>query len=441
MKFRPGPVLIGLAISAVVLAGAAFFAPIAVKGIPLLCIAALVLGIYDTWWLARHRRDLSVSQVVPQIAGRDATFDVKLRVKNSGSSPLRGVLRTAVPGAAEPRLWVNNFRPAGIKDVAEFRQQFRIAARGQFEFGPVTVGLSGPCRTIDAIWDVAGRNRVKIYPEGLVAEDDLSQELAAEIQILDRRSRSKRRSVGTEFESISEFRLGDDPRRIDWRATARTRRLVVRRFQVEQHQDVFLLIDCGRLMGSAAGRGTKLDCAVDSALYLARTALANGDRCGLALFDSAVTGFLPPRSGLGALPTIVESVYNAQSRWQETDFAPLFAHLQARHHKRAVLIILSDVADQETSKRARVALTNLASRHVVIFAALQTPLLTAQTRVPIQNRLDAARQVVAYRLLREREETLHALRRGSISVLDVEPSELTLPLINRYLELRSRNVV
>jgi uncharacterized protein (DUF58 family) len=441
MKFRPGPVLIGLAVSAVVFAGASFFAPVAARAIPLLCVAAFVLAASDRLWLNRHRGDLFVTQIVPQLAGRDAPFEVRLRVKNSGSSLFRGVLRTAVPGAAEPRVWINDFRRAGIPESHEFRQQFRIATRGQFEFGPVTVGLSGPCRAFDAIWEVAGRSRVKIYPEGLLAEDDLSQELAAEIQILDRRSRSKRRSVGTEFESISEFRLGDDPRRIDWRATARTRRLVVRRFQVEQHQDVFLLIDCGRLMGSAAGRGTKLDCAVDSALYLARTALANGDRCGLALFDSAVTAFLPPRSGLGALPTIVECVYDAQSRWQETDFAPLFAQLQARHHKRAVLIILSDVADQETSKRARVALTNLSSRHVVIFAALQTPLLTAQTRAPIQNRLDAARQVVAYRLLREREETLHALRRGSISVLDVEPSELTIPLINRYLEVRSRNVV
>jgi uncharacterized protein (DUF58 family) len=115
--------------------------------------------------------------------------------------------------------------------------------------------------------------------------------------------------------------------------------------------------------------------------------------------------------------------------------------LQARHHKRAVLIILSDMADQETSRRARVALTNLATRHEVIFAALQTPLLFAQTRAPIESRLDAARQVVAYRLLREREETLFALRRGTINVLDVEPTELTIPLINQYLELRSRNVV
>jgi uncharacterized protein (DUF58 family) len=441
MKFRPGPVLIALALSAVVFAAASFFAPVAARAIPLVCVAALILATYDRVWIGRHRNDLTVTQIVPQIAGRDVPFDVVLRAKSSGTSLLRGVLRTVVPGVAEPRIWITDFRRDGLAEPQAFQQQFHISTRGQFEFGPVSVALCGPCRALDAIWEVAGRNRVKIYPEGLVAEDDLSQELAAEIQILDRRSRSKRRSVGTEFESISEFRVGDDPRRIDWRATARTRRLVVRRFQVEQHQDVFLLIDCGRLMGSAAGRGTKLDCAVDSALYLARTALANGDRCGLVLFDSAVTAFLPPRSGLGALPTIVECVYDAQSRWQETDFAPLFAHLQSRHQKRAVLIILSDVADQETSRRARVAITNLAARHAVIFAALQTPLLFAQTRAPIGNRLDAARQVVAYRLLREREETLHALRRGSINVLDVEPSELTVPLINSFLELRSRNVV
>jgi len=441
MKFRPGPVLIGLAIATVVLAGASFFSSVAAWGIPPLCIAGLGLAIYDGAWLARHRGDLSVTQIAPQIAGRDVPFEVVLRARISSSASLRGWLRTVVPSAAEPRIWISHFRDGAIRESQEFRQTFRIETRGQFEFGPVSVALSGPCRALEALWEVAGKNRVKVYPEGLVAEDDLSQELAAEIQILDRRSRSKRRSAGTEFESISEFRAGDDPRRIDWRATARTRRLVVRRFQVEQHQDVFVLIDCGRLMGSAAGRGTKLDCAVDSALYLTRTALANGDRCGLALFDSAVTAFLPPRSGLGALPTIVECVYDAQSRWQETDFAPLFAHLQARHQKRAVLIILSDVADQETSKRARVAISNLAARHVVIFAALQTPLLFAQTRAPIGSRLDAARQVVAYRLLREREETLHALRRGSINILDVEPSQLTLPLINRYLELRSRNVV
>ena len=164
MKFRPGPVLIGLAISAVVFAGASFFAPVAAWVIPMLSFAALVLAAYDWMWLRRNRGNLSVTQLAPQIAGRDVPFEVVLRAKNAGSSPLRGVLRTVVPGAAEPRIWIRDFRREGIEGSQEFRQRFQIATRGQFEFGPVSVALSGPCRAFDAIWEVAGRNRVKVYP-------------------------------------------------------------------------------------------------------------------------------------------------------------------------------------------------------------------------------------------------------------------------------------
>ncbi|HUE15836.1 MAG TPA: DUF58 domain-containing protein [Planctomycetaceae bacterium] len=438
MTLRPGRNLLGLAAASVLLAAVAFYLPAASWLLLPLLFAAGTLAAYDGFWLRRHQSDLAVSRDLPQIAGRDVPFDVTLRCVNRGLGRLRGSVREVAPAEALPRWWTADFPPQGITSSAEYRQSFRIATRGRFDFGPAWVRLVGPCRMLEGLWVAAGQSRIKVFPEGLVAKDDLSQHLSAEIQVLDRRSRAKRRSAGTEFESIHEYRAGDDPRRIDWRATARTRRLVIRRFQVEQHQDVLILIDCGRLMGAAAGRGSKLDCAVDSALLLARVALANGDRCGAALFDNQVTGYLPPRSSMAAFHTVVESLYDAQSRWQETDFAPMFAHLQSRRQKRAVIIVLSDVGDEETSRRARVALSSLAARHVVIFAALQTPLLLAQTHAPIADRLDAARHAVAYRLLRERERTLHALRRGNVQVLDVAPDELTIPLINRYLEFRSR---
>jgi uncharacterized protein (DUF58 family) len=441
MTFRPGLNLLWLAAASVVLSAAAFYLPAAAWLLLPLLIAAVVLAIYDGIWLRRHQSELAVSRDIPQVVGRDVSFDVTLNCINKGLAGIRGSVREVAPSEAAPRWWRADFPPRGITGSVLFRQSFRIATRGRFEFGPAWVRMVGPWSMLEGLWEVAGRSRVKVFPEGLVAQDDLSQHLAAEIQVLDRRSKARRRNAGTDFESIHEYRAGDDPRRIDWRTTARTRRLVVRRFQVEQHQDVLILVDCGRLMGAAAGRGSKLDCAVDSALLLARVALTNGDRCGVALFDSQVAGFLPPRSSMAAFHTVVDCIYDAQSRWQETDFASIFALLQSRHQKRSVIIVLSDVGDEETSLRARVALASLAARHVVIFAALQTPLLFAQTRAPIKDRLDAARHAVAYRLLRERERTLHAFSRGNVQVLDVEPGQLTIPLINRYLELRARNVV
>jgi uncharacterized protein (DUF58 family) len=441
MIVRPGPNLLWLSGAAVALSGIAFFIGGTAWVLAPLSLIAACAALYDAFWLRQHRSKLVVVRALPSVAGRDVPFDVVLRCSNTGDNPLRGTLREVAPAEATPRWWRKPFASILPNETREFRRSFRIATRGRFEFGPSWVSLIGRFGILEGLWEATGPCPIKVFPEGLIVNDDMSQHTNAEIQILDRRSRSRRRSTGTEFESISEYRPGDEPRRIDWRVTARMRRLVVRRFQVEQHQDVLLLIDCGRLMGTDAGRGSKLDCAIDSALLLARVALNGSDRCGVGLFDSRVTGYLPPRGSKAAFPTIVECVYDAQSRWQETDFAAMFAYLQQRQQKRALVIILSDVADEETSRRTCVALSELAKRHIVIFGALQTPLLLAQARLPITDRLDAARQAVAYRLLRERERTLHTLRRGNVEVLDVEAADLTLPLINRFLELRSRNVI
>lgn len=441
MSLRPGRNLVRIGAVAAVISAVTFFVPAVVWLLLAVLLAVIGLGIADYYWLRQHRSDIDVRRDLPLVVGRDVPFEIVLYCENHGTSGIQAEIRDVLPVEAEPSFWSEPLSMESGETSRELRQTFRIATRGSYEVGPIWVSLAGRFEILEAQLSIDTVSKIKVLPEGLVAKDDLSQNIAAEIQVLDRRSRSRRRSAGTEFESIAEYRPGDDPRRIDWRSTARMRRLVIRRFLVEQHQDVLLLLDCGRLMGSSAGHGTKLDCAVDAALLLARVALANGDRCGVALFDSEVLGYLPPRSHSSSFGAIVDSVYDAQSRWQETDFTPVFELLQSRQQKRSVIIVLSDLSDEETSKRMRTSLVSLTRRHVVIFAALQTPLLLDETRQPLKDSLEAARHAVAYRLLRERERTLHQLRRGNVQVLDVEPSKLTVPLINQYLELRSRNVV
>ena len=104
--------------------------------------------------------------------------------------------------------------------------------------------------------------------------------------------------------------------------------LVVRRFQVERHRDVMIVVDCGRLMGADVGRGSKLDCAVDAALNLARVVLQSGDRCGIAAYDHRVRGFLPPIAGTQALRSLIDCVYDLQTQWHESDFTPMLAELR-----------------------------------------------------------------------------------------------------------------
>ena len=188
---------------------------------------------------------------------------------------------------------------------------------------------AGPWRLLEAQQSFDARGRSKCCPKHLRRARAWKKKIGAEVRLLDQLQRSRQHGAGTEFESLHPFRLGDDPRRIDWRATARQQSLVVRHFQIERHRDVMIIIDSGRLMGADVGRGSKLDCAVDAALNLARVVLQSGDRCGVAAYDREVRGFLPPLAGVSALRSMAECVYDLQTQWHESDFTPMLGRAAA----------------------------------------------------------------------------------------------------------------
>ena len=298
MTIRPGRNLVRTAAVLLVLATLTFVWPgapwLPVSGFTL--VVAVVVAALDYRALQTSFRGVRIERTMPAAGGRDLPFRVELRVCSSAPLPLAGELRDVVPAAALPAFQVHAFRlPAG--GSLSLAATFRIPLRGSFEFGPAWLRLTGPCDVLEAQQVFSCPGSVKVLPEGFSSSECLRHDERAELMLLDKISRVRQTGLGTEFEMLSEYRPGDDPRRIDWKTTARLRRPVVRRFQVERHRDVMIVIDCGRLMGADAGRGSKLDCAVDSALMLCRTVLDSGDRCGLALFDDRVLGYQPPLSG------------------------------------------------------------------------------------------------------------------------------------------------
>jgi len=440
MKVRPGANLVRGVVVLALLTPLVF--------VSWLVALPLAAGLGGLAWLALGERralraafdDMVVRRTMPAVIGRDAWFEVNLTVWNAGARPLDIQIRDEHPEAAMPRLVVYAAQiPAS--GTSRFTTRCRIPSRGRHEFGPVWLRVEGPRRLLEAHRSVDCVARLKVLPETFASREELQKDLGAELRLLDQQRRARQFGTGTEFESLYPFRMGDDPRRIDWRATARHQTLVVRRFQVERHRDVMIILDSGRLMGTDCGRGTKLDCAVDASLNLARVALQSGDRCGVATYDHNVRGFLPPIAGVSALRAIVECVYGLETQWHESDFTPMLAELRARQAKRTFLIVISDLSDAETSKRLCASLQQLQRQHLVLFAALKTPLLSQVVREPIETVRDGARKAVAFRLLRDRARALHALRHGGVHILDVEPQQLTLPLVNQFVELRQRNLL
>lgn len=441
MTIRPGRNLIR-SLAAVLIASLFVFVEPAIVYLAIpVSVALVVLSILDMTGARRQLSEVQVVRRIPGLAGRDQSFDLSWRIDRTSSGSVSGELRDCLPREAVPCIHREVFWFERGELSVELKTTVRIPVRGEFHFGPVWLRLHGRLGLIEVQKPIECLDSIRVFPEIYHSPEQLQKDPGAEIVLLDRMTRSRQQGVGTEFESLDEFREGDDPRRIDWRTTARVRRLVVRRFQVERHRDVMILVDCGRLMGADTDRGTKLDCAIDAALMLARTAFEGGDRCGVALFDDEVLGYLPPQSGLASMNAVSSCIYAANTRWRESDFSQMFSTLQRRQSRRSMVIVLSDIVDAETTQRFRGSLATLAKRHVMLFAALQTPVLEQVTVEPVSDSGDATRKAVAFQLLRERARALHTVERSGVHILDVIPDRLTVPLINRFVELRQRSLI
>jgi uncharacterized protein (DUF58 family) len=274
----------------------------------------------------------------------------------------------------------------------------------------------------------------------------------------------RRRGEGLEFESLREYVVGDEPRRIDWRATARRGRPIVRSHRHEESRTVLLAVDCSRLMGSRAEpetatpdsrsghahaggfAATKLDHAIDAALALAFAGLVAGDRVGLVLFDRGIRGQIAPVADRASLGLFVDTLSLARTRAVEADYRRMTRELLGHQRKRAMIVVLTDFMEVDDAELVA-PMATLARRHEVVFVALREPILEQIESGPEGPAAEGAvsdkdaigrihRRIVLADLLREREGRLVRLRRRGLSVLDVPPAEATARTLNRFLELR-----
>ncbi len=401
--------------------------------------------------------NLRAAVEAPRAAGRGLVFPLEIAVHNENAEAVRGELRIVIPhilnvapaaapatggtraavgtGApGEPGWWCEPLRLAPGETV-RYLAEATSPRRGLRTVGPCWARVAGPWGLAERRRELEGTAAVKILPESLASSESF-REMRGMLHAPDSKEKSRRRGEGMEFESLTPYQYGDEERHIDWRATARSRRLMVRRFQLELNREIFVVLDCGRLMGADVDGAVKMDRAVDAGLALCKTAIHRGDKCGVAIYDSAVRGFLPPQVGPAGFRAILEQVYDVGHTNRESDFAALFAQFQSRQRKRAMVVVLSDIVDDQGSLALRTALFHMAKRHLVLFAALRTPMLERILSEETTSYSDMARQAVAGRLLRERQRGLHLLRRAGVHVVDVAPHELTVSLVNEYVSLR-----
>jgi uncharacterized protein (DUF58 family) len=365
---------------------------------------------------------------------------VTLFIENLGRRARRVTLRDDLPDVftAEPAEFSISI-PA--RSRAELEYRFSPNRRGTYELERVDALASSRLglwkRTLS--WPVA--TRVRVYP-------DVRQ--IARYTLLARRDRLgalgmrpvRRLGTDNEFERLRDYIEGDDPRHLDWRATARRRKLTVRAHQHNQSQRIMFVIDCGRMMAGDTGGGlSPVDHAFNAMLLLAHVALIRHDQVGLLAFSDRTRAYVPPGSGPRQIRRLVHAVHDVFPQRVEPRYDRAFLDLERRCRKRSLVVLLSNLFDEVGAEIVFEYLGNLTGRHLPLGVFLRDHDLFALADGAAESGPSFYRGAAAADLLNWRERVMAGLRGRGVLTLDVFPDELTGELISKYLEIKARHLL
>lgn len=249
------------------------------------------------------------------------------------------------------------------------------------------------------------------------------------------------KGTGSEFEALREYAAGLDPRTIDWKHSARHRKLLCKEFQTERNHHVVLALDTGHLMAETIDGLPKLDHAIGALLLLGYVSLRAGDKVGLAAFDARSRAFVTPSGGVGTMAHLQRAFAAVDYSTEETNFTLALAELRGRLSRRSLIVVATDFVDTVTADLMIDNLGYLARRHLIIFVALSDTSLEN----PFARRPDdlehVARAVVAYDLMRERRAVFARLARLGVLCVEAPASRLGPSLVNRYLAVKARDQI
>jgi len=312
--------------------------------------------------------------------------------------------------------------------------------RGRTRAGAAFVWIESPLGLVRRRMRVGVASDLRVVPD--TSAIDRAGDLVQRRRLIDAGLRRvRRRGSGTDFESLREYAGGDPFRAIDWNATARRGKLMVAQYEVERSQHIVIAVDAGRLMMPRLGDRRKLDYAVSAGLGIAALAGRAADRVGFYAFAARTLASIAPGTGAQHAAALSAALGDLAPRFEESDYENAALELRRRCRKRSLIVIFTDLFDPVASSAVLSALALLAPRHLVLVVLMNDAAIGEAREQPPQTVRDVYRAGVATALAAERARAVAGLRRRGIGVIDVPARDLTLALLDAYVDAKSRGLL
>ena len=424
--------LLALAMGWLLLAAVAVWQPALVAAWGWLGGAAVLAAVVDGVWGWRCR-PLEVGRRLPGRLAVGEPGEVGLTLRNAGRRVARvGVFDGIPPQAvAESLPWSGEVTAQG--EVRLF-YQVKVSERGEAVFGPVQVRRASPL----GLWWRSSAHlapaAVRVYPNyaPVVRFALLAMQHRASPLGIVRRARA---GSSREFHQLRDYRDGDPPAQIDWKASSRRQRLISREFQEQRNQSVVFLLDTGRRMRAMDGGVSQFDHVLNAMLLVAHLALRQGDQVAVQSFGGT-DRWLPPMRGTHAMPVLLNHLYDYQTTPAPSDFAGAVELLMARQARRSLVILLTNLRGED-GKELLPAMQVLGSRHLVVFASMREEAVQDSLAGAVGSFDVALRFLAATHAVHERREILAGLGAAGILTLDSTAGDFPVALANHYLDIKA----
>ena len=385
-------------------------------------------------------KELIVSREFGSRFAMGADTEVRIHIQNASNQPLSLIVKDEYP----PQMSLNGVREGRFDVDAQSTNtliyEVRPPRRGRFEFGQTALRFRSKYRLIWCQTKVVEPVTVKVYPNMRRAREAELKALGARSLVSSHRKTSWR-GEGREFESMRDYVRGDELRHISWTATARRGKLTTRQYQIERDQTILIALDAGRLMTARIENETKLDSAVHATLALFSAAARAGDNSGLVVFGRRIKSYLPPGRGHDHIDAALEALHGVEPEMIEPSYPHAFEFIAANSKRRSLVVLLTDLVDEEGSKELLTSLHILRPRHLPLVVTIADRDLKAVVRQTPSSVKELFTQSVAEEIIYHREAALRLVESLGGLALDVTAAALAPALLETYLRVKERGLL
>jgi uncharacterized protein (DUF58 family) len=399
----------------------------------------LLLGIailLDSLLLYGRKKGMSAERLTTDRFSISDENKVSLVLTNHYAWPVQVSVIDEIPIQFQDRNWL---RKAKIDNRQAFELEYflRPLTRGEYTFDNINVFVHGPLRLVMRRFIFESQKTVKVYPSyiqmrkyQLLAVSNKLQEVGVK--------RIRKLGHSMEFEQIKEYVRGDDYRTINWKATARKEALMVNNYTDERSQQIYCLINKGRVMKMPFGGMTLMDYAINASLVLSNVALVRQDKAGLVTFAENLDAFILADKKTTQMNLLLETLYRQQTRYLESDFEKLFSVIRNRVTNRSLLILFTNFESLESLQREMPALKKMARYHLLLVVFFENTELKSLTESRAVKMEDIYIKTIAEKFSYEKRLMVKELHKNGIQSILTTPENLTVNTVNKYLELKTR---